>query len=121
MIEIVYRKADNAHSLSLRGHAGYHAGNDIVCAGVSAIVFSLLGYIDNHGDEISGLRMHVDGGDTDISCREAGSNTATAFEMAVIGLAQIAKAYPDNVAITISSAIGGDSREQTARKERRHA
>lgn len=84
----------------MRGHAGYSTtGTDIVCAGVSAIYFALLGFLENSEDaEIKSAR--TGSGDTDISCA-GGAKTEAAVDMALIGLQQIAAKYPDNVQIDI--------------------
>ena len=113
MIDIHY---SGGHKLEIKGHAGYsEQGNDIVCAGVSAITYTLLGFLNNHKDDIWYLRAHTESGDAAITC-VGNDKIDTAFEMAIIGYAQIANQYPDNVNIHIS-ATGGDSREQTAGKE----
>lgn len=108
MIDIRYGMAEGCHVLSLRGHAEYdQEGQDIVCAGVSAIVFALLGYLANQAT--NQFYKVVEPGQTLIIC-DAGRDIDTAFTVAQIGLGQIARKYPNNVAIT-HSADGGDSRE----------
>lgn len=109
MIQITYKAVPGKpHKLALRGHAGYaQHGNDIVCAGVSAITFTLVGFLKNHEDVSWRLQTHYESGNCEISC---GSNTLTdtAFDMAIIGYAQMAKKYPDYIQL---SAIGGDTRK----------
>lgn len=113
MIDIRYGIAEGCHVLSLRGHAEYdQAGQDIVCAGVSAIVFSLLGYLANH--DTNQFYKVVEPGETMIIC-DSSQDIDTAFQVTMIGLGQIAQKYPENVAITYS-ADGGDPREQSAKK-----
>ena len=110
MITIDYRFEEETHELSIRGHAGYsHYGNDIVCAGVSAIGYTLLGMLENNSDHIDRLDTIENVGDMSIFC-EGDEKIATAFEMAIIGLAQIANQYPNNITLNYT-AIGGDSRE----------
>lgn len=114
MIDIRHGRIEGCHVLSMRGHAGYaDKGGDIVCAGVSAITYALLGWLANH-DPGQFYRV-VEPGETMIIVQE-GRDIDTAFSVALIGLAQIAQKYPDNVTMTYS-AEGGDSREQTAGKE----
>ena len=116
MIAIEYTGVPGYHHLEIKGHAGYsEQGGDIVCAGVSAITYTLLGFLNNREDDIWHLRAHTESGNAAVTCT-GDHHIDTAFEMAVIGYAQIANQYPDNVTLHIS-APGGDSREQTAGKE----
>ena len=47
MIIVTRSEQEGASTLLVRGHAGYAApGRDIVCAGVSALVFAYLSYLD---------------------------------------------------------------------------
>lgn len=108
MIDIRYGRIEGCHVLTMRGHAEYNQnGEDIVCAGVSAITYAMLGWLANH--DTNQLYKVVEPGETMIICQEA-PEIDIAFEVARIGLAQIAHKYPDNVTITYSAA-GGDSRE----------
>ena len=108
MITIDFCVGDKAHALTITGHAGYSDhGNDIVCAGVSAIAFTLLGFLDNHSDDVGSISAQAKSGDFHISCDECGEKIATAFDMAMIGLQQIAMKYPKHVTIHIHPALGG--------------
>lgn len=99
MIRINYCREGDRHRLAVDGHAGYApAGSDIVCAGVSAISFALLGYLQQCEveAEISG-----GGGSLTIDCR-GGELVAGAFDMALTGWLQIAKNYPQCVEVYIA-------------------
>lgn len=116
MIRVDYTVGDLGHELTITGHAGYSDhGNDIVCAGVSAIVFTLLGFLDNHPEDIGRIGAKVQSGNVHVRC-VGGEKTSTAFDMAVIGLQQISMKYPENVRVTIHPAPAGDSREETCEK-----
>ena len=109
MTEVIYSRIGTDHLLVLRGHAGYaENGTDIVCAGLSAITYTLMGFLKNNEDKAS---MRDEPGMSIILCPSS-NRVDAAFEMAVIGYMQIAKQYPDNVTIHISGTAGG-SREQT--------
>lgn len=96
MVEIVFEEAGNRCYLAMHGHAGYNPGNDVVCAGVSAIVCALAGYIANaDGLKISTERYEPGEAEFDVE-----GDALQVFEMAYIGLAQIAQKYPQNVQIT---------------------
>jgi len=99
MIRAHYRKEDKAHLLMLDGHANYaDHGEDIVCAGASSIVYALLGWLENNSEDLEYVNADVHEGDVKIAC-EGGEKTAVAFEMAAIGLLQLADSYPDHVEI----------------------
>ena len=71
MIEVIYDR--DVPSISASGHAGYApAGQDIVCAGVSALLETLAMYA------------------TDTSL----------YDFAAGGIAEISEKYPENVIIT---------------------
>lgn len=102
MITVACSTRQGEHALTVTGHACYNPGNDIVCAGVSAITFALLGWLLNSGADYS---AHYESGECAIRCRRT-RDTDTAFDLAVIGFAQIAECYPDNVTIEIADADG---------------
>ena len=101
MIQARYETDGTRHSLSLRGHAHYDEyGKDIVCASVSAIVYALLGWMENNPSDLEDVSTSVESGSVLIECF-GGGYAAVAFSMAAIGLEQVAYTYPDHVAIDI--------------------
>lgn len=103
MTRIRYRTDGRFHSLVVAGHAGYaEEGNDIVCAGVSAITYALLGWVENNRDKVSFVHTSVGSGEVLVSC-EGGQDAHTAFEVATIGLEQIAAKYPNHVVVEYMS------------------
>lgn len=101
MIAVRYKKDGQSHKLEMTGHADYAVhGDDIVCAGASAIVFALLGWLQNNSEDIDYIVSDVHSGKVLLSC-EGGERTAAAFEMTTIGLLQLADAYEDHVEIEI--------------------
>lgn len=81
--------------LTAKGHAGYSdSGNDIVCAGISTMLYALAGYVSNSGLE-SHIRMAP--GDVEIACT---GDTQQVFLMTYIGLAQLAEKFPKNISIS---------------------
>ena len=111
MIRVYYSRGEGEHELTINGHAGYaEYGKDIVCAGVSAIAFALLGWLEHNQEELTEMEeLMVEDGQVYISC--AGSEkVTTAFQVALMGLVQIARAHPEYVDIEYSG-IAGDSRE----------
>jgi uncharacterized protein YsxB (DUF464 family) len=101
MITAKYTVEDNTHNLNVYGHANYsEKGTDIVCAGVSAIVQALIGWIENN--PYCAERVSIDDrqGEVLIECN-GGEEVTAVFYMTAIGLEQIANTYPDNVQIDI--------------------
>lgn len=95
MIRAKYHVAGDEHRLTLKGHAGYSTnGNDIVCSAVSSLVYALLGWLENNSEDVEWSNTFVESGDVSITCY-GGARTTVAFDMAAIGLEQIAMTYPD--------------------------
>lgn len=112
MINIVYLRDGQSHDLRICGHADYSVhGDDIVCAGVSAITYTLLGYLLNSGDA-QDIQHQTESGDCFITCH-GGEKAEVAFDMAVTGYLMVANTYPDNVTISMPR-LEADSQEQTA-------
>ncbi len=105
MINIEYINRGKTHDLRITGHAGFSdCGNDIVCAGVSAITYTLLGYLAD-SDDVQTLAYTTDSGDCTVTC-VGGDRVQTAFDMAVTGYQMIAFTYPDHVTIHIAEFDG---------------
>lgn len=84
MIEVIYDRG--VPSISASGHAGYAlAGQDIVCAGVSALLETLAMYATDVHDKGNFV---ISGGDTSL------------YDFAAGGIAEISEKYPENVIIT---------------------
>lgn len=80
--------------VSLSGHAGYApAGQDIVCAAVSALVFALAEAAEQRG----GVReLVIRPGRVTVAVKE---DCADYLRVAVCGLHQLAERYPQCVAV----------------------
>ena len=107
MITINCKINDEECKMKVNGHAGYNPGNDIVCAGVSAIVTMLAGYLINRLDRTQLVKMELDNGNADI---QVTGDAVEIFEMATIGLMQIEKAYPKNVKVILENAEASTNR-----------
>ncbi|MEE0100341.1 MAG: ribosomal-processing cysteine protease Prp [Acutalibacteraceae bacterium] len=93
MITISVQKSKKKVQIDVDGHAHYHPGNDIVCAAVSALTFTLMQAVkDHHAEKIldcqSG-KVHL------VIRRTAGIDAVT--EAIITGYKLIAKNYPKNV------------------------
>lgn len=93
MTQVTFKRFRGVYTLRLDGHAGYNPGNDVVCAGISAIVFALMGYVENFGKKKS---IEYSSGRAEIRAK----GCKKAFDMAYIGLRQIEMQYPENLQVT---------------------
>ncbi len=92
---------DEKYFLRAVGHA---EGSPEVCAAVSSIVYALAGYLEN-AKALNTAEVYdqkLESGDVEIYF--GGDDTARAvFEMAVIGIMQIAKAHPELVQVDLKN------------------
>lgn len=78
---------------------GHATGSEKVCAGVSAILSSVAGWLANNGPMLYWHAERLDEGDAEI--RFAGGYIAKAvYDVAAIGLLQIEKKYPKYIKIS---------------------
>lgn len=101
MVRAKYTVEDTTHTLTVLGHANYgEYGKDIVCAGVSALVQALIGWVEESYYKANCISVDTKDGEVIISC-DGGEDVAAVFFMTAIGLVQIADNYPDHVSIDI--------------------
>lgn len=94
----VYAERDGERCiLSAQGHA---TGSVEACAAVSGILYALAGYLTNALREryVEFYTWKMESGDVQLDFN-GDKSTAAAFEMAVIGLSQIAQAHPEQVRV----------------------
>ena len=94
MVEIIVEKERERRTIQVHGHAG----ESIVCAGVSAIAFALLGTLRNLNH--CALQTSIDAGELMIQTTTPTAECDTCIKMALIGWLQIEKAHPDDVHCT---------------------
>ncbi len=107
MITVKCNINEDECTMVVKGHAGYNPGNDIVCAGCSAIITMLAGYLVNRLDRTKLIKMEMESGNADIHVK---GDAVEVFEMAVIGLMQIEKAYPQNVKVILENTEASTNR-----------
>ena len=93
MTQVYAEHSGNRCILSAKGHA---TGSVEVCAAVSGILYALAGYLTNAVREryIEFYENRMEEADVLLDYN-GDEGTSAAFEMAVIGLAQIGKQYPE--------------------------
>ena len=93
MIQVEYRPKSRV--LQVQGHAEYAPiGKDIVCAGVSALIFGLVEYLQQTGN-VSAFKESK--GSIYVKSKRADR----AFDVTVCGLKNLERVYPKNVAVKI--------------------
>jgi len=97
MTKVIYREYGDYRYLAAKGHA---TGDDEkICAGISAIMYALAGFLTNeHGIHVNAIQLEsgdavIEAGDTE--------RLKAAFDMALIGLMQLARKWPEYVEIDI--------------------
>lgn len=89
-------------TMKLVGHADYNPGNDVVCAGISALSQALVGTLQNINAQFR--TKTVESGNIFIEIDPFSDESAqkvvdTVFLTCLVGLLQIEKQYPDHIKI----------------------
>ena len=94
MTKVFAENKDNYFTLILYGHA---TGSETVCAAISSVVYALAGYLKNTvtGEAREQPVVELKSGFS--SFRFAGKEAESAYDMAVIGLMQLAQKYPEYI------------------------
>ena len=92
MIVIDYRP----DGLTMTGHAGFaEYGEDIVCAGISALVQTLVEAVEELTDDE--LQYEISAGYVDVKHEALTERAQVLFDAFLIGVEMIAESYPENV------------------------
>ena len=82
--------------IKIRGHANYaEIGKDIVCAGVSALLQTLIQSVETLTDDE--IKYSMSPGKADIEFRNLSGQSKTLLNSFFIGVELIAYEYPENV------------------------
>ena len=108
MIRIYAERRGSRCRLFVEGHAAYATGPDVVCAGVSALVQSLLIYAKAHPALRRRLRYYAAPGEAFFSCCGIGEG----FELVLQGLRAIAQDYEENLVIHTQSQLTTNERKR---------
>lgn len=100
MITVKLSLEDGSYRAVSNGHAGWCNGNDIVCASVSTIMFTLMGAIENLCS-VGAREIEVEDGRISLSCEPKSEEDLIAaellFDAAQIGILQLQAEYPGYV------------------------
>ena len=97
-----YRDRMGFQSMNLHGHAGYNPGNDVVCAGISALAFAMVGTLQGMRDLSIKHLQTADGIDIEIEPFVLPEDQAVAnavFMTCLTGLRMIHAKHPDHIEI----------------------
>jgi uncharacterized protein YsxB (DUF464 family) len=106
MVEINFVKGPYGFEvMKLTGHAEYNPGNDVVCAGVSALSQALIGTLQNM--KVIFQTKIIESGNILIEILPFSDNGVqkiidTVFLTCLIGLLQIQQTYPGYLKVTVS-------------------
>ena len=93
MTSITLSQDDRRFSIKANEHT-----DSRVCAGISAILYAVAGWILNNQDILECHMVRLDAGDAELIW-EGADKAETVYELAMIGLLQIEKKYPDEIKI----------------------
>lgn len=101
---VIYKSVNKISGFHVSGHAGYgEEGTDIICAAVSAIVYTALGYMDEKLQQHDKRRLVFEEKDGDIRWDRMTTigtlfekETDAVLEAMVIGCRQIEASYGTN-------------------------
>ena len=96
MIVADFSRTLSGYRLHIQGHAEYATeGEDIVCSAVSGLFYALCGYLVNfRRDDVRVKR--IGNGVVDLEC---GAECESYLQLTCLGLFQISRKYPLNVAV----------------------
>lgn len=102
MTEVRYIPVDEHHvRISIHGHAEFRPEDDPVCAAISNTTCQLINWMQMYdGKFVSDLAMEAISGNVTLNFRVLAPTVwELIWEYALIGYAQIAQEYPDNLTI----------------------
>ena len=113
MIRIRVTRRDGGMELKAHGHAGYAPhGQDIVCAGVSALLYGFVAYLEglspiataeasSLGGEAPHREVSEGDGELRVVTRGLGGRDVAGFDVTLAGLSLIAACYPAFVTLDV--------------------
>lgn len=102
MITVQFSDDNGVKALTVEGHAEYaERGKDIVCAGVSTIAQTLLGFLE-YSDVDVDSQVSESSGYMHITAESSNTVADIAFQMAYVGMKQIEQTYPSHIEVYVA-------------------
>lgn len=104
MTEVLVNVKDNDYKISVKGHAGYNPGNDIVCSAISCLTFAMAQHVIDHPKHIGIGEMEVEPGRVVMEYTVARAYKDVhdgALELFIIGLKNIQQKYIKNITLRV--------------------
>lgn len=103
MTKVYFQSDGSSFNVAAKDHA---SGSEVACAGVSAVMYELAGYLVNaqRAGIVWDVSGHLKSGDA-VQAWSGGIEAKTAYDMTRIGLMQIAKSYPQFVEIVVDDSF----------------
>ena len=95
MITVTIETEGDSRTMRATGHAGYNAGNDVVCASFSTLAYQLANLLA----EMGAGEMEDDGATMTIRSAQAGAAALMAWRGFELGAQMLEDAYPENIKI----------------------
>lgn len=94
MTRVTAKSTNGRYYIKAEGHA---TGSPAVCAGVSAIIYALAGYLGN-SESIRCEEVNLSDGNAELEFY-GGDDAEAVYLMSVIGLMQIEEQYPEYIEV----------------------
>lgn len=99
-------KSELTVEVSVKGHADYNPGNDIVCAGISTLSYTLLNYLRQAEKEhlVRDYSYTEEPGDIHMEFTVHwmfGREIGTAIDVFRTGMEMLESQYPDNIRVEV--------------------
>lgn len=101
MIQVTYHRQYCRVRIEGHAHSG-EPGKDLVCAGVSALAYTLAANVANLEScgRARDVQVRLDNGDAEIACKPLGKFTAITeliFQAVCVGFEMLARQYPEYI------------------------
>lgn len=111
MVKIIYHR--DRHRVSITGHAGGEVGNDLVCASVTTLAYTLAAFVKNleSSGQVRYPTVKLDEGDALISCdsaRRYKTAITLVYDSICAGFELLSSNHPDKILYEIRC---GESRK----------
>lgn len=105
MVKVEYFRRKNRVIITGHAHSG-EVGHDLVCAGVSALAYTLAANVGNMEDmgQVKNVKVELEPGNSIIKCKSArgcDDMVRRIYEAVCVGFELLATSYPKNISYTL--------------------